>query len=78
MISIFIVHVDGYIGAIDSKDLKIRYKPQEKFIEFIRELKTIFPDSKMRCVNNYGIEEAVKNKIEHDLFVNKVYGGNSK
>lgn len=71
MTSIFIVHVDGYIGAIDSKNLEIKYKPQEKFIEFIRELKNKFPDSKMRCVNNYGIEEAVKNKIEHDILINK-------
>jgi len=64
---IYIVHVGNYIGAYRcGKCPTIAYAPAEKFIDFIQSLREDYPEYRLRCVRNWGIEEEVRKVIDRD------------
>lgn len=74
MKEIYLVHVDGYIGAYNPEEKKnVKYELQDKFVDFVLKLKKIFPEHKLRCVVNEGITEYIRKKIIADkLLTNKM------
>lgn len=68
MKDIYIVHVGNYIGAYRcGKCPTIAYAPAEKFIDFIQSLREDYPEYRLRCVRNWGIEEEVRKVINSTL-----------
>ena len=64
---IYLVHVDEYIGAYHhGKFPMISYAPADKFIDFAKGLREDYPQMKLRCVVNEGIEEVVRKRITFD------------
>jgi hypothetical protein len=64
---IYLVHVDQYIGAYHKgKCPMITYAPADKFIDFAKGLREDYPQMKLRCVVNEGIEEKVRKRINLD------------
>ena len=69
---IYLVHVDEYIGAYHhGKCPMITYAPADKFIDFAKGLREDYPEMKLRCVRNDGIENKVKQRITFDLNMRK-------
>lgn len=67
---IYIVHVCKYIGAYRcGKCPTITYAPAEKFVDFVQSLQEDYPDYRLRCVRNWGIEEEVRKIIARDKVV---------
>lgn len=67
MKDIYIVHVGNYIGAYRfGKCPTIAYASAEKFIDFIQSLREDYPEYRLRCVRNWGIEEEVRKIIAVD------------
>ena len=61
---IYLVHVDGHIGAYrHGKCPNISYAPQDKFIDFVESLREDYPEYRLRCVNNQGIENKVRQRM---------------
>ena len=72
MKEIYIVHVDRYVGAYRvGRCPNIAYAPAENFIDFVQSLREDYPDYKMRCVLNKGIEEEVRKIIQRDILINQ-------
>lgn len=72
MKEIYLVHVDGYIGSyLSAKCPVVSYAPQNEFVEFVGSLKEDYPDYKLRCVLNEGIEEHIRKKIIADKLLTK-------
>lgn len=64
---IYLVHVDEYIGAYHpGKCPMITYAPANKFIDFAKGLREDYPEMRLRCVINEGIENKVRQKIKID------------
>lgn len=64
---IYLVHVDQYIGAYHhGKCPMISYAPADKFIDFVEVLREDYPQMKLRCVVNEGIENKVRQRITFD------------
>lgn len=64
---IYLVHVDEYIGAYHKgKCPIISYAPADKFIDFAKGLREDYPQIKLRCVRNEGIENKVRRRIAMD------------
>lgn len=64
---IYLVHVDEYIGAYHKgKCPMITYAPADKFIDFAKGLREDYPQMKLRCVVNEGIENKVRQRITFD------------
>lgn len=64
---IYVVHVDQYIGAYHhGKCPMISYAPADKFIDFAKGLREDYPQMKLRCVVNEGIENKVRQRITFD------------
>lgn len=74
MKEIYLVHVDGYIGAyLPYKCPVVSYVVQNKFIDFAKSLRESYPEYRLRCVINEGIEEHIRKKIIADkLLTNKM------
>lgn len=74
MKEIYLVHVDGYIGAyLPAKCPVVSYAVQNKFIDFAKYLRESYPEYRLRCVINEGIEEHIRKKIIADkLLTNKM------
>ena len=74
MKEIYLVHVDGYIGTyLPSKCPVVSYVVQNKFIDFAKSLRESYPEYRLRCVINEGIEEHIRKKIIADkLLTNKM------
>lgn len=69
---IYLVHVDGHIGAYrQGRCPMISYAPQDKFIDFVEGLREDYPEYRLRCVNNYGIENKVRQRIILDANIRK-------
>ena len=69
---IYLVHVDEYIGAYyPSKCPMISYAPADKFIDFAKGLREDYPQIKLRCVQNEGIENKIRKRIKFDNELNK-------
>lgn len=68
---IYIVYVDSHIGAFKPDDGFKDYALREKFVDFVLKIKEKFPEYKMKCVLNEGIEEEIRKKIVADM--NKEY-----
>lgn len=67
MKDIYIVHVGNYIGAYRCGTCPtIVYAPAEKFIDFIQSIREDYPEYRLRCVRNWGIEEEVMKVIDRD------------
>lgn len=70
MKEIYIVHVGNYIGAYRvGRCPNISYAPADKFIDFVQSLIEDYPEYKLRCVINKGIEETIKKRIEQDKII---------
>ncbi len=64
---IYIVHVGFYIGAYRvGRCPNISYAKSTEFIDFIQSLREDYPDYRLRCVRNWGIEEVVAKRIVMD------------
>jgi hypothetical protein len=64
---IYLVHVGQYIGAYHKgKCPMISYAPADKFIDFAKGLREDYPQMKLRCVRNEGIENKVRRRIAMD------------
>ena len=70
MKDIYIVYVDKYIGAY-FLDREPAYVLADKFIDFIQCLRKKYPDYRLRCVRNWGIEEEVRKVIIRDILKNQ-------
>jgi hypothetical protein len=62
---IYLMHIDGEIAFyIPSKRCPSYGSiPQDKFIELIEGLREEYPDHRLRCIRNEGLEEHLKNKL---------------
>ena len=62
---IYLMHIDGEIAFyIPSKRCPSYGSiPQDKFIELIECLREEYPDHRLRCIRNEGLEEYLKNKL---------------
>lgn len=70
---IYIVQCNAYIGAYKpGKCPIVSYAPREKFIDFCKSLREDYPDFKLRCVKNKGIEDKVNNQIARDIVLKKM------
>lgn len=64
---IYIVHVGFYIGAYRcGKCPSITYAKSTDFINFVQSLREDYPEYRLRCVRNWGIEEEVIKVIDRD------------
>ena len=64
---IYIVHVGFFIGAYRvGRCPNISYAKSTDFIDFIQSLREDYPDYRLRCVRNWGIEEEVAKVIVRD------------
>lgn len=76
MKEIYLVHVDKYIGAYRAgRCPNISYAPADKFIDFVQSLREEYPEYKLRCVLNEGIEAEVKKFINSTVLAQ--FGKNS-
>lgn len=71
---VYLVHVDSYIGSfIPSKCPVISYAPSNKFIDFAKSIIESYPEYKIRCIRNEGIENHIRQKINCDkMLTNKI------
>lgn len=70
---IYLVHVDGYIGAYKpGRCPMISYAKQNRFIDFVESLREDYPGFRLRCVVNEGISEEVRSKIKQDMIFEKM------
>lgn len=70
---IYLVHVDGYIGAYKpGRCPMISYAKQSRFIDFVESLREDYPDFRLRCVVNEGINERIRGKIKQDMIFEKI------
>lgn len=64
---IYITHVDGYCGALGCVAGCNRhfysFCPQGEFIDWVQSLQTDFPDFRLRCVENDGIKEWLRQRL---------------
>lgn len=64
----YIVQIDGYFAAIKPcGDEIFRYAKKDNFCDFINALRKNFPDFRLRCVRNKGIEDYAKKRINDEL-----------
>lgn len=67
---IYVVLLDGEVGAfIPSLYPSYSYAPREEFTGFIKYLKESYPNHRLRCVKNKGIEDWLKKRILRDKFL---------
>ncbi|MBR2273957.1 MAG: hypothetical protein IJ864_03905 [Alphaproteobacteria bacterium] len=75
MKDIYIVHVGNYIGAYRcGKCPTITYASADKFIDFVKSLREDYPEYRLRCVRNWGIEEEVRKIIDRDKILQQRIG----
>ena len=62
---IYILHVDGQLAFYrhSKKYPSYGFAPQDKFIDFIKSLREDYPDYRLRCIRNKGIEDWLRIKI---------------
>lgn len=62
---IYIMHVDGEIAFYIPNKRCPSYGsvPQENFIDLIQGLKEEYPEHRLRCIKNKGLEDHIKNKL---------------
>ena len=60
---IYILHVDGDI-AFYRHDEKPDYgfAPQDKFVEFINNIRETYPDYRIRCIRNEGLRDWLRQR----------------
>lgn len=69
---IYIVHTGEYIGAfLPAKCPVISYTKSDKFIDFCLSLREDFPEYRLRCVRNAGIEGKINERILLDKLILK-------
>lgn len=67
MKEIYIVLLDSEVGAfIPSKYKTYSYAPRDEFVDFVKYLKESYPNHRLRCVKNKGIEDWMKKRILRD------------
>lgn len=72
---IYILHIDGEIAFyIPSKKCpSYGSVPSDKFIDLIKGLHDEYPDHRLRCVKNEGLENHLRKKLEiRKLIINNV------
>lgn len=62
---IYILHVDGQIAFYkhSKKCPSYGFAPQEKFVDLINCLREDYPDYRLRCIKNEGIENWLRKKL---------------
>lgn len=62
---IYLMHLDGEIAFYIPSKRCPSYGSisQDKFIELIEGLREEYPDHRLRCIRNEGLEEHLKNKL---------------
>lgn len=69
MKEIYIVLLDSEVGAfIPSKYKTYSYAPRDEFVDFVKYIQESYPNHKLRCVKNKGIEDWLKKRILRDKF----------
>jgi len=70
---IYILHVDNNIAFYkhSRKCPAYGYAPQEKFIDFVKSIRETYPDYRLRCIRNVGIENWLRAKINQPIIRNK-------
>lgn len=64
----YIVQIDGYFAAIKPYgDEVFRYARKDNFCDFITALRKNFPDFRLRCIRNKGIEDYAQKRITSEL-----------
>lgn len=71
MKEIYIVKTQGYVGMYlpSKKCPHISYTSQKNFIDFIKSIMEDYPNYKLRCIINKGIEDKISKKIIEDKMV---------
>ena len=65
---IYILHVDGQLAYYrhSKKCPSYGFAPQNKFIDFVKGLREDYPDYRLRCIKNEGIENYLRKKLLFD------------
>ncbi len=77
MKDIYIVFVDGEVASyLPGKYPQYSHAPREKFIDFVKGLRETYPEYRLRCVRNEGIEEWIRERMrwERIAFANQGRG----
>lgn len=63
---IYILHVDGQLAFYhhSKKYPGYGFAPADKFIDFVKSLREDYPDYKLRCIQNKGIEDWLRLKLK--------------
>lgn len=71
---IYIMHIDGEIAFyIHSKKCpSYGSVPSDKFIDLIQGLREEYPDYRMRCIQNKGLEDYLRKKLSTIKIINNV------
>lgn len=72
MKEIYLVLLDGEVGAyIPSKYKTYSYAPRDEFVGFVEYLRESYPNHKLRCIKNKGIEDWMKKRILRDKMLER-------
>lgn len=72
MKEIYLVLLDGEVGAyIPSKYKTYSYAPRDEFVGFVEYLRESYPNHKLRCIRNQGIEDWMKKRILRDKMLER-------
>jgi hypothetical protein len=72
MKEIYLVLLDGEVGAyIPSKYKTYSYAPRDEFVGFVEYLRESYPNHKLRCIHNQGIEDWMKKRILRDKMLER-------
>jgi hypothetical protein len=72
MKEIYVVLLDSEVGAyIPSKYKTYSYAPRDEFVGFVEYLRESYPNHKLRCIRNQGIEDWMKKRILRDKMLER-------
>lgn len=62
---IYILHVDGQLAFYHHSKTNPSYgfAPQDEFINFVKSLREDYPEHRLRCIKNEGIENYLRKKL---------------
>lgn len=71
---IYILHVDGQLAFYhpSKKNPSYGFAPQDKFIDFIKGLREDYPDYKLRCITNKGLEDWLSARLKQQFILNNI------
>ena len=62
---IYILHVDGQLAFYhhSKKYPSYGFAPADKFIDFVKSLREDYPNYRLRCIKNQGLEDWLKQRL---------------